>query len=88
MSRAAGSACSLGVLALVLAVVTATLARGTADAATGFRERQAVWQRERRAGESGGSGAGGARRRGDCSGSGRAARCCARTRTTGQASPM
>ena len=34
-----------GVLALALGVVTATLARGTADAATGFRERQAVWQR-------------------------------------------
>lgn len=35
----------LGVLALALAVVTATLARGTADAATSFRGRQAVWQR-------------------------------------------
>jgi hypothetical protein len=35
----------VGVLALMLAVVTATLARGTADAASGFRARQAVWQR-------------------------------------------
>jgi hypothetical protein len=35
----------LGVVALALAVVTATLARGTADAATRFRERHAVWQR-------------------------------------------
>ena len=35
----------LGVLALLLAVITATLARGTADAASGFRERQADWQR-------------------------------------------
>ena len=35
----------LGVLLLALAVVTATLARGTADAAAGFRDGQAVWQR-------------------------------------------
>jgi hypothetical protein len=36
---------ALGIVALALAVVTATLARGTTDAATGFRERQATWQR-------------------------------------------
>ena len=35
----------VGVVALLLALGTAVLARGTADAADGFRGRQAVWQR-------------------------------------------
>lgn len=45
MRRRAWLRLVLGVLALLLAVFTATLARGTADAASGFRERQAAWQR-------------------------------------------
>jgi hypothetical protein len=45
MSRRSWLRAALGLLLLALAVGTLILARGTADAASTFRERQAEWQR-------------------------------------------
>ena len=45
MSRSRWLRAGVGVLAVALALAAATLARGTAEAARGFRAHQAVWQR-------------------------------------------